>query len=42
MVQQLKKQNRNMKIEIQEKDRKIEDLKRNVKLSKHREADSEI
>ncbi len=42
LVQQLKRQNRNMKIEVQEKDRLIEELKKNVKMSKHRENDNEI
>lgn len=42
MVQQLKKQNRNMKIELQEKDRLIDELRKNVKLSRHRESDNEI
>jgi len=42
LVQQLKRQNRNMKVEVQEKDRLIEELKENVKVSKHREADNEI
>jgi hypothetical protein len=41
-VQQLKKQNRNMKIELQEKDRLIDELRKNVKLSRHRESDNEI
>ena len=31
-----------MKIEVQEKDRLIEELKKNVKMSKHRESDNEI
>ena len=31
-----------MKIEVQEKDRLIEELKKNVKMSKHREAENEI
>jgi hypothetical protein len=42
LVQQLKKQNRNMKIELQEKDRLIDELRKNVKLSRHRESDNEI
>ena len=31
-----------MKNEVQEKDRQIEELKKNVKMSKSREADNEI
>lgn len=31
-----------MKIEIQEKDRLIDELRRNVKMSKHREIDSDV
>ena len=42
LVLQLKKQNRSMKIELQEKDKFIDELKRNVRLSKVREADTEI
>lgn len=39
---QLKKQNRSMKIEIQEKDRFIEELKRNIRLSRQNEGDTEL
>ena len=42
LVQQLKRQNRNLKNDVQEKDRQIEELKKNVKMSKAREADNEI
>ena len=42
LVQQLKRQNRNLKNDVQEKDRHIEELKKNVKMSKAREADNEI
>lgn len=31
-----------MKIELQEKDRLIDELRKNVKLSRHRESDNEI
>lgn len=31
-----------MKIEIQEKDRYIDELKRNIRLSRHNETDSEM
>ena len=39
---QLKKQNRSMKIEIQEKDKFIEELKRNVRMSRQRESETEM
>ena len=42
LVQQLKKTNRALKQEIQEKDRTVEELKKNVKLSRHREAENEV
>ena len=42
LVQQLKRQNREMKIENQMKERQIEELKKNVKLAKHRENESEV
>jgi len=42
LVQQLKKQNRNMKNEMQEKDRLIEELKKNVRVSKYKEAENEV
>ena len=42
LVLQLKKQNRSMKIEIQEKDRFIEELKRNIRLSRQNEGDTEL
>ena len=41
-MQQLKKQNRQLKNESIEKDRLIEELKKNVKMSKHRETDNEV
>jgi hypothetical protein len=31
-----------MKIELQEKDRLIDELRKNVKLSRHRESDNEV
>lgn len=34
IVSQLKKNNRDLKLEVQEKDKLIEQLKRNIKLSK--------
>ena len=34
IVSQLKKNNRDLKLEVQEKDRLIEQLKRNIKMSK--------
>ena len=34
IVSQLKKNNRDLKMEVQEKDRLIEQLKRNIKMSK--------
>ena len=42
LVQQLKKQNRTVKLECQEKDRLIEELKRNIKMSRHRETENEV
>jgi len=42
LVQQLKRQNRELKLEGQMKDRQIEELKKNVKMSKHRENDNEV
>ena len=42
LVQQLKRQNREMKLENQMKERHIEELKKNVKLAKHRESESEV
>ena len=42
LVQQLKRQNRETKIESQLKDRQIEELKKNIKMSKHRENESEV
>ena len=42
LVQQLKKTNRTLKQEVSEKDRVIEELKKNVKISRHREAENEV
>lgn len=42
LVQQLKKQNRNMKQEQEKKDREIEELKRNVKMCKHKESEIDV
>ena len=42
LVTQLKKQNRQLKLEIQTKDVEIDSLKRNVKLAKTREFESEL
>lgn len=42
LVQQLKRQLRETKMENQMKDRQIEELKKNVKVAKHRETDNEV
>ena len=42
LVQQLKRQIREMKLENQMKDRQIEELKKNVKMSKHKESENEV
>lgn len=42
LVQQLKRQNRETKLESQMKDRQIEELKKNIKMSKSRENDNEV
>ena len=42
IVSQLKKNNRDLKLEVQEKDRLIEQLKRNIKLSKTQEIEVEL
>ena len=42
LVTQLKKQNRQLKLESQTKDVEIDNLKRNVKLAKTREYESEM
>jgi hypothetical protein len=42
MVSQLKKSNRDLKLEVQEKDRLIEQLKRNIKMSKYQEIEIEM
>ena len=42
LVQQLKRQNREMKLENSMKERQIEELKKNVKLSKHKEGENEV
>lgn len=42
LVVQLKKQNRQLKHEISQKDTEIENLKRNVKLSKNKENEQEL
>ena len=41
-MSQLKKNNRDLKLEVQEKDRLIEQLKRNIKLSKTQEIEVEL
>jgi hypothetical protein len=41
-VSQLKKNNRDLKMEVQEKDRLIEQLKRNIKMSKTNEIEIEL
>lgn len=41
-MQQLKRQNRELKLEGQMKDRQIEELKKNIKMSKSRENDNEV
>ena len=42
LVQQLKRQNREMKLEGQIKDRHIQELKKNIKMSRHKESDNEV
>ena len=42
IVSQLKKTNRDLKLEVQEKDRLIEQLKRNIKMSKSHEIEVEL
>lgn len=42
IVSQLKKNNRDLKMEVQEKDRLIEQLKRNIKMSKTNEIEIEL
>lgn len=42
IISQLKKNNRDLKLEVQEKDRLIEQLKRNIKLSKTQEIEVEL
>jgi hypothetical protein len=42
IVSQLKKNNRDLKLEVQEKDRLIEQLKRNIKMSKSQEIEIEL
>ena len=42
IVSQLKKNNRDLKMEVQEKDRLIEQLKRNIKMSKSNEIEIEL
>lgn len=42
IVSQLKKNNRDLKLEVQEKDRLIEQLKRNIKMSKSNEIEIEL
>ena len=42
IVSQLKKNNRDLKLEVQEKDKLIEQLKRNIKLSKTQEIEVEL
>jgi hypothetical protein len=42
IVSQLKKSNRDLKMEVQEKDRLIEQLKRNIKMSKSHEIEVEL
>lgn len=42
MVSQLKKSNRDLKLEVQEKDRLIEQLRRNIKMSKYQEIEIEM
>lgn len=42
LVQQLKRQNRELKLEGQMKDRQIDELKKNIKMSKSRECDNEV
>ena len=42
LVAQLKRSTRDLKLEVQEKDRLIEQLKRNIKLSKTQEIEVEL
>ena len=42
IVSQLKKSNRDLKLEVQEKDRLVEQLKRNIKMSKYQEIEIEM
>ena len=42
IVSSLKKNNRDLKLEVQEKDRLIEQLKRNIKMSKSQEIEIEL
>jgi hypothetical protein len=42
IVSQLKKLNRELKMEIQEKDKLLEQMKRNIKLSKSHEIEVEL
>ena len=42
IISQLKKNNRDLKLEVQEKDRLVEQLKRNIKLSKTQEIEVEL
>ena len=42
LVQQLKRQNRELKLDNQMKERQCEELKKNIKMSKARENDSEV
>ena len=42
IVSQLKKNNRDLKLEVQEKDRLIEQLKRNIKMTKSQEIEIEL
>lgn len=41
LVSQLKKQNRHLKLDLQSKESQVDDLKRNIKLSKVKEAESD-
>jgi len=41
LVQQLKKQNRALRVECSQKSNDIDELKRNIKLARTREVDSE-
>lgn len=42
LVSQLKKQNRQLKLDMHQKDNEIENLKRNIKLAKNKEYESEM